>query len=185
MEAKPDAEPVATQPIRVFHDDRSRARYLKWDNSKLGTRERPTRSIKCKWGWISPGVIDQVARRVLGRMLTARGKVNYHVAREGVPLGGSWRRAAWCKYRTVPDATRGYTQLVLDDRTRAQLRCGDARWGVRVVEHALRTFPRASGRAELCMQKFGGLRRTRTGMQFSSPVMDDIVAKQPSQRQSR
>ena len=68
-------------------------------------------------------------------------------------LGGSWRRAAWCEYRAALDATWGYSQLVLDDETRTRLRCGDARWGVRVVEHALRTRPYASGRAELCHAK--------------------------------
>ena len=175
---KPDAVPVARQPIPMSPYDDVRVEYHIEENVVQGKLRKIDTVKEGLPYWSTPiFVVDQDVKGLLGRFVCAYGPVNKNLETATFPsadLERAFNIAAGKEHHSLVDAIWGYTQFLLDDDTRRCLvicsRSGLHEW-LRMP------FGPVSAPAEMqsyVHSKFGMLRDDK-GREFCIPLMDDIV----------
>ena len=123
--AKPNAKPVARQPIPLSPYDEMRVEYHIFENLVQGELRKLDTLKEGLPDFSTPVfVIDQDAKGLLGRMVCAYGPVNKELEVATFPSADPQRAfevAAGKKHHTLVDAIWGYTQFLLGPKTRRML----------------------------------------------------------------
>ena len=122
---RPNAVPVARQPIPVSPFDDMRVEYHIEENVVLGKLQKIDTVREGVPEWSTPVfVVDQDAKGVLGRMVCAYGPVNQRLVLPSFPSADperAFRMMAGKHHHSVVDAIWGYTQFLLDEDTQKLL----------------------------------------------------------------
>ena len=118
---KPDAKPVARQPIPKSPYDELRTEYHLEEWRVQGKVRKMDLSKERLPEWSTPVfVVDQDAKGLLGRMVCAYGPVNKNLEISTFPAADpveAFRQAAGKTHHTTIDAIWGYTQFLVDEET--------------------------------------------------------------------
>jgi hypothetical protein len=122
---KPEAKPVARQPIPLSPYDSVRVEYHIEENCIQGKLRKIDTLKEGLPDWSTPVfVVDQDAKGLLGRMVCAYGPVNKELEISTFPSADpqtAFDAAAGKAHHTLVDAIWGYTQFLIGPRTRKAL----------------------------------------------------------------
>ena len=174
---KPNAKPVARQPIPVSPYDDLRVEYQIREFIEDGKLRKIDTQKEPLPEWATPVfIVDQDAKGMLGRLVCAYGPVNKELEISAFPSADPTRAfelAAGKSHHTVVDAIWGYTQFLIDEPTRKMLtictRSGLYEW----LRMPFGPAPAPAEMQSYVSTQFGTLRNGR-GEEFVSPCMDDL-----------